>query len=136
MLARAAGVGPAQPGDPRRLAGEHPLHRLDLAGMAAGVGVGAPLVGLGVRPRVHRAQVEPVALAQVLGEPLGLGEQVAGVEEHDVGVGDRLADEVDEHGVAEAGRHDEPVTELLAGPAEDLARVGVLEHPTSQSNPD
>ena len=85
---------------------------------------------------MHGAQVEPVALAQVLGEPLGLGEQVAGVEEHDVGVGDRLADEVDEHGVAEAGGHDQPVTELLAGPAEDLGRVGVVEHGTIQANPD
>jgi hypothetical protein len=104
--------------------------------VAAGVGVGAPLVGLDVRLRMHRAQVEPVALAQVLGEPLGLGEQVTGVEEHDVGVGDRLADQVDEHGVAEAGGHDQPVTELLAGPAQDLGRVGFVEHHTSQSNPD
>ncbi len=46
---------------------------------------------------VEHAQVEVEVPAQLLGVPLGLGEQVAGVEEHDVGVGDRLADEVDEH---------------------------------------
>ena len=123
-------VGPAQAADPRRLAGQGPLHRLDLAGLAAGVGVGLPLVGLGVGQRVHRAQVEPVLLAQVVGVPFGLGEQVAGVEQHDLGVRDRPADQVHEHGVAEAGRHDQPVAELLARPTEDLQRMSVLEHPT------
>ena len=123
-------VGPAQPADPRRLAGERPLHRLDLAGRAAGVGVGLPEVPLGVAlERVDDAQVDPVGLAQVLGVPCGLGEQVPGVEQHDVGVGDRPADEVHEHGVTEAGRHDQAVAVLLTRPTEDLQGMSVLEHP-------
>jgi hypothetical protein len=129
-------VGAAQSGDPRRPAGEHPLQRLHLAGVAAPVGVGAPLIALGVGARVHGAQVEVVAPPQVVGEPLCLGEQVAGVQEHDVGGGDGLADQVDEHGVAEPGGHDEPVAELLAGPPEHLARVGVLEHSMSKPKPE
>ena len=81
-------------------------------------------------------RLSPYCRAQVLGVPFGLGEQVAGVEQHDVGVGDRPADEVHEHGVAEAGRHDQAVAELLTRPAEDLQGMSVLEHPPSQSNPE
>ena len=65
----------------------------------------------------------------MLGVPFGLGEQVPGVEEHDVGVRDRPADEVHEHGVAEAGRHDQAVTVLLTRPTEDLQGMSILEHP-------
>ena len=53
-------VGPAQPGDPRRLAGERPLQRLDLARRAAALGVGLPLVGQHVVARAHDAQVQVV----------------------------------------------------------------------------
>ena len=78
-------------------------------------------------------RLRPILLAQVLGVPCGLGEQVAGVEEHDVGVRDRPADEVHEHGVAEAGRHDQAVTELLTRPSEDLERMSILEHPAQST---
>ena len=84
------------------------------------------------------AQVEVVLAAQVLGVPFGLGEQVAGVEQHDLGVRDGLADEVHEHGVAEAGRHDEPVAELLPAQRRTLERMSSPRTPldTSQSNPE
>jgi len=49
------------------------------------------------------------------------------VEEDDFGVRDRLADEVDEHGVAEASGDDQLVTELLPGPTQDVERVSSFE---------
>ena len=120
-------IRPPQPGDPRGATCQRPLQRLDLARRATAVGVVLPLVGLGVGEGVDDSQVEPELLTQALGEPFGLGEQVAGVEEHDLGVGDRLADEVNEDGIAEAGGGEQAVTEVVAGPAQDVERVGVLE---------
>ncbi len=127
------GVGPPQAAHPRGLAGERPLHRLDLAHRAAAVGVGLPQVLDGARLGADDPQVEAELLAQVLGVPCGLGEQVAGVQEHDVGVRDRLADQVHEHRVTEAGRHDQAVTELPVRPSEDLERMSILEHPAQST---
>ena len=122
------GVGAAQPGDPRRLAGEGPFERLDLARLAARFGVGRPLVDDGACRRLEDPHAQVEVATQALGVPLGLGEEVPGVEEHDIGFGDRPADEVDEHRVGEAGGDDQAVTELGAGPAEHLEGMRVLEH--------
>ena len=86
-----------------------------------------PLIGLRVGERVDDAEVEPELITQALGEPLGLGEQVPGVEEDDLGVRNRLADQVDEYGVAEAGRDEQAVPEVAACPAQDVEWMGVLE---------
>ena len=73
------------------------------------------------------AHVEPEFVTQPFGVPGRLGEQVAGVEEDDFGIGDRLADEMNEDGVAEAGGDQQLVPEVVARPAQDVQWVGEFE---------
>ena len=85
---------------------------------------------------MDRAQVEAEPTPEVVGVPLGLGEQVAGVEQRDVDAGHHRVGEVSEHRIAEARRHDQVVTERLTGPAQDLVGGRVLVHALIQSNVD
>ena len=110
----------AHPGGP---SGQRTGEGLDLAGRAAGIGVGLPHVhgqpGFGA----DDAQIEVETRSEVVGEPFGLGEEVAGVEQRDLDAGDRLARHVGEHGVAETGGHTQPATELAVGPAKHAMGV-------------
>src|SRR5690606_28964473 len=68
-------VGPTQAAHPSRVLAERLLERGDLAGRAAGVGVGAPeVVGGGLV--AHDPQLDRVAAADPLGGGEGLGEVV------------------------------------------------------------
>src|SRR5688572_22990761 len=115
------------------------FHGFDLVGGAAGVDVlaervvvlaGGVEVGEGVVAGAVGPDVEVEAPAQVFHELVGLGEEVAGVDEDDPDVGLGLGGEVNEDGGlgAEGGSHDELVAELGGGPLDDVRRGFLLEH--------
>jgi hypothetical protein len=111
---------------PRGLAGQRPGERHHLACTAAAVGVVEPSV-VALDLGLHDAEVEVVALADVLDVPERLGEVVLGVEEHDLEARVDLHGEIDEHAVLERRREHQTVAELLDGPLDGGGRRLVLE---------
>ena len=104
---------------PSRTCRQRPLQRLDLAHVAARLDVVLPPV-VGRRRAVPSPAGSGPKLPGAAGRTTRLGEQVLRVEQDDGGAGRRSADEVRQHGVGEAARHDEAVAELRARPTEHL----------------
>ena len=80
----ARGVRATEPGHPGGCAAQGALQRFDFAGRAARVGVRSPDVSVEVRGGANHSDVQAKAIGQMVGKPLGLGEQVAGVEQGDL----------------------------------------------------
>ena len=90
------------------------LQRLHLAHVAAALDVGLPeVVGLHVGSGCTTRRLRSSRLAQLVDEPLRLGEQVLRVEQHDLDAGHGGRGDVHEHGILEAGGDDEPVDAVL-----------------------
>ncbi len=116
-------IGASKAGDPGRLAGKRSIEWLHFAGRTACVGVVTPDITVRAGQRVDGSKVQVEATTQIVGEPLGLGKQVAGVQQHDVDIGDGAGHEVHQGGVAKAGGHHQTATEASVGPAENLGWV-------------
>ena len=64
---------------------------------------------------MHDAQVEIELLGELVDQPLGLGKQVLGVEQHDLNAGNGSSGNVHQNGVFEARRNHQRVGSELVG---------------------
>src|SRR5262245_60988900 len=124
----ARGLVTAGAGGPGLVRLEHADERLDLADLAAAVGVPLPEVGalaamlLGDRDHLGADEVQPVALDQSLARLVALAEEELRVELDDVDREVELRNHVHEDGrllLPRAGQA-EPVAELLVAPDEQV----------------
>ena len=126
---------------------ERALHRLDLVPLQVLLHpVGSLLPGPAVErllarrchARTEDVQVQTEALLELIREAVGLGEEVARVDEDDRRLGRDARDQVQHHGRLrpEAGRHDQAGSEAFRGPRDDFLGAGFGQLPIRIFEPD